>query len=464
MSDAIRQELQTTGVASVICILKSPARASAAARTARDISKYFVSSDMSHESALVTAATTGSASGRRRPSRRRSPTAKKAAAERVGAAARFRARPAVYEMPILETEPPPLVRYYPNLGVALGTVTREGLAAARADNQIDKVVGTPQLELIRPERVRAASARGQQTWGIHRLGIPSLWDQGLTGKGVLVGHLDTGVDGTHPALRRAIASFAEFDSLGRQVVPNPDPRDSDDHGTHTAATIAARSVDGHHVGVAPGAKLASAIVIEGGQIVARVLGGMDWTVAQGVRVLNMSLGLPGWVDDFLPIMQIVRERGVLPVFAVGNEGPGTSRSPGNYTESLSVGAFDRGEQLAWFSSSQRFKRKEDPTVPDLVAPGVGVISARPGGGFQAMDGTSMATPHIAGLVALLLEAKPAATVSEVEHAIFASCARAPDWPPERSGRGCPNGPHALEVLLSSTEGDNGGVESERQHA
>jgi subtilisin len=192
------------------------------------------------------------------------------------------------------------------------------------------------------------------------------------------------------------------------------------------------------------------MVIEGGQVVARVLGGMDWVVARGARILSMSLGLAGWWTDFLPITRILRQRGVLPVFAVGNEGPGTSRSPGNYTEAISVGAFDRLGDVAPFSSSQRFERAVDPVVPDLVAPGVDVISARPGGGFQSMRGSSMATPHVAGLAALLLEAKPTATVDELEGAIFGSCRREPGWAPERAGRGSPDGPRALELLSKSS--------------
>src|SRR5205814_7481129 len=108
--------------------------------------------------------------------------------------------------------------------------------------------------------------------------------------------------------------------------------------------------------------------------------------------------------------QAAASAGVLPVFAIGNEGPGTSRSPGNYTETLSVGAVDRHMRVPAFSSSIHFNRDLDPDQPDLVAPGVGVISARPGGGYMAMDGTSMATPHVTGVAALLWEAKPEATV------------------------------------------------------
>jgi subtilisin family serine protease len=194
--------------------------------------------------------------------------------------------------------------------------------------------------------------------------------------------------------------------------------------------------------------LASAAVIEGGQVVARVLGGMDWCVGQGVRVLSMSLGLRGSVNDFLPLTQILRARSVLPVFAVGNEGPGTSRSPGNYAESLSVGASDRGNNIADFSSSQRFRRARDPIVPDIVAPGLDVLSAKPGGGYQSMSGSSMATPHIAGLAALLFEANPAATVDQVEAAILDASHLEPGWSPERAGRGVPDARRALKILTA----------------
>ena len=78
------------------------------------------------------------------------------------------------------------------------------------------------------------------TWGLERLGAPALWERGLTGKGVLVGQLDTGVDGEHPTLQGAVAHFAEFDLMGREVTPPPKPKDSDEHGTHTAATIVGR--------------------------------------------------------------------------------------------------------------------------------------------------------------------------------------------------------------------------------
>lgn len=350
-----------------------------------------------------------------------------------------------------EIKAPPSVLHFPNLGVMLGTVTRDGLKGLKADPRVKKVVGAPQFSLIRPVEKAAAKLATKSTWGIDFLKVPKLWSQGLSGKGIRVGHLDTGADGKHPALKTAISSFAEFDSFGIQVKPAPRAHDTDDHGTHTAATIAGREVKGRTVGVAPQAALASAIVIEGGNVIARILGGMDWAITQNVRILSMSLGLRGFFDDFLVVTQIIRSRNILPVFAVGNEGPLTSRSPGNYAEALSIGACDRNGRIATFSSSQRFIRTGDPLVPDMVGPGVDIISAEPGGGFQTMSGTSMATPHIAGLAALLFEAKPTATANEVEKAILNSC-RLGSISQERGNRGFPDAVRALTALTGTVVG------------
>ncbi|MDT5015324.1 MAG: in [Mycobacterium sp.] len=339
-------------------------------------------------------------------------------------------------------------RVYPNLGVVYGTVDREGLAALKADPAVSKVTAAPEFSLIRPVSSAKATLTTTHTWGLTFMGVPELWGQGLTGKGVRVAHLDTGVDDSHPALHGAVAEFAEFDLTGRQT-PGAAPSDSDtgdSHGTHTAATIAGRAVRGRHVGVAPGAELYSAMVIEGGLIVARILGGMDWAVGQQVRVLSMSLGIRGIVMDFLNIVDILRSSKILPVIAVGNEGPGTSRSPGNYAKALSVGAHDDKSDVADFSSSQRFKRKVAQLVPDVVAPGVDVISAGLNGSFRSLSGSSMATPHVAGLAALLLEARPDATVTKLENAIQSSARRA-TMDRERVNRGAVNAKRALDAIM-----------------
>ncbi len=408
MPSFIQQDFQAAGVAPAICVLRRDAAPHGDEALPEDVRRHFVDAPESRPAAVAAA------------------------------------------LSLFEGEavtPPPTVRYFANLGVAYGAVSRESAAALRAESAVKTVKGAPPLGLIRPERAERAALADDVTWGLEALGVPALWDRGLTGAGVTVGHLDTGVDGDHPALREAIAAFAELDDLGRLVDPMPAARDSGDHGTHTAGTIAGRAVRGRHIGVAPGAALASAAVIEGGDVVARVLGGMDWAVGSQIRILSMSLGFRGLLNDFLPLTQRIRELGILPVFAVGNEGAGTSRSPGNYPEALSVGASDEAGRVPLFSSSQRFLRRSQPVVPDLVAPGAGVISAKPGGGYQEMDGTSMATPHVAGLAALLFEAAPSATPADVERAIFASCARSAAMNEDRANRGQPDAAAALAALL-----------------
>jgi subtilisin len=262
---------------------------------------------------------------------------------------------------------------------------------------------------------------------------------------VRVGHLDTGVDESHPALQSRVAGFAEWDTLGRRL-EGAKPHDSDFHGTHTAGTIAGKAVNNRAIGVAPECEFYSGLVIEGGQVLARVLGGMEWLLDQGVHVLSMSLGWRGYDPSFLTITHRLRQQGVLPVFAIGNEGPGTSRSPANYPDTLSAGAIDRDRRVAQFSGSVRFNRDRDPGQPDVLAPGVGIISAKPGGGYQSMDGTSMATPHVAGVAALLWQARPDATVDQIELAIRQTAVPLVDEDPLRYGDGVIDPLAALEVL------------------
>ena len=265
--------------------------------------------------------------------------------------------------------PESTVRYYPNLGVALGTVDRAGLAALRREDEVEQVVDAPQLRLIRPVASAAADVQPGYTWGLRALGVDRLHAMGLSGKGVLIGHLDTGVDASHPALAGVVKAFAEFDALGSPV-PGAKPKDSGRHGTHTAGTIAGQMVGGVHFGVAPGAGLASAMVIEGGNLLARILGGMDWAVGQGIRILSMSLGLSGYDEAFLPLTQILRARGVLPVYAVGNEGaeraatPATtsrrfpwapSAAPARWPTSAAASASGAGRTRSFPTSSRRAK-------------------------------------------------------------------------------------------------------------
>lgn len=468
--DSPEPELAATGYAQVLVVLEPDTlTASAAAATTSSTSRRGRRGGAASHESTAAAAAAPSASGLPADLEQcfvTPPTAQDAAlAEaRVHSAARRLRRSlaagasteeAVERVAATVSAEVPKVRVYENLGVVLGTIDPSGLEGLRTDPRVREVHSAPQISLIRPTRVAASKKTSGVTYGIDLLGVPALWRAKFTGKGILVGHLDTGVDASHPALKKAVAAFAEFDFLGKEV-PNAKARDSGQHGTHTAGTIAARKVGTTSFGVAPDAKLASAIVIEGGNVIARILAGMNWAVGQGVRILSMSLGLRGYTPAFLTLTRILRARNVLPVFAVGNEGPGTSRSPGNYAEALSIGACDSGSMVADFSGSQTFTRPNDPGVPDIVGPGVDVLSCIPAGKYAEMSGTSMATPHIAGLAALLMQASPNATIDDIEKAILGSAVLPAGMPAARGNHGLPSGPRAYQLLtgtaLSEEEG------------
>ncbi len=342
------------------------------------------------------------------------------------------------------------VRVFKKLGVAYGSITSEGLKNLEQHEAVTRVAEADGMRLIRPvPKLAATSPKSPPkgvTWGIKALNVEGLWADGWTGKGILIGHLDTGIDGAHPMLSGAIEKSVVFDVSGRKHASDNPPIDTGDHGTHTAGIIAGRSYKGVVVGVAPEAKLLSAEVIEGGDTVARVLAGMDWILENGANIINLSLGWPTYTDGFLMIMDALRKNQCLPVVAAGNEGEGSTRSPGNYMASLSVGAFSKNNTIPWFSSSEIMKSPLAHIVPDIVGPGDDIWSAAPGGGFQLMSGTSMATPFIAGLAALLMQARPNATIDQIESAIFVSASRAAAMTEARSGRGIPDAVKALKAL------------------
>lgn len=339
------------------------------------------------------------------------------------------------------------LRYFPNLGILFGTADQEGVNGLLSHTrEVSALFSPPEMSLIHPVQEAAlAGPNPGNSWGLDRLRIPALWDKGLTGEGILIGHLDTGVDSTHPALDAAIDSYAEFDSIGRLVTGAP-ITDSGFHGTHTAGILVGKSYQGVTFGVAPGAKLATGTVIEYGDTPARVIAGLDWCVGQGVRVVNLSLGVRQYEPQFSLVFQVLRQRNVLPVAAIGNEGAQTSRTPGNLPEVLSVGAMDQTGQIWLNSSSQQLAETRKRIVPTVIAPGVTIWSSVPNGGLQGYSGTSMAAPHIAGLAVLLMQYRPEATVDQIEKAILAACTRPSTISTLRGNKGVPDAVEALAKL------------------
>lgn len=244
-----------------------------------------------------------------------------------------------------------------------------------------------------------------------REGARALRRAGLSGAGVGVGHLDSGVDAAHPSLAGRVAAYRYFDVDGR-VVQGKHPSDDSGHGTHTAGIIA---------GLAPRARLHVAHVLEHGRVLARVVRGLDWLLDEDVAVVAMPIGVRGDAPLFGPQVAALAERGVLAIAPIGNLGAGEYHVPGAEAAVLSVGAIGDDGRIPRWSGSRKGPGGEC-LEPDLLAPGVDVESAAPGGGAEVFSGTSMAAAFVAGVAALLFEAVPTATAAQVR-AVLCSTAR-----------------------------------------
>lgn len=240
-------------------------------------------------------------------------------------------------------------------------------------------------------RYLAAAAGDRRDWSHGPLGLAELHARGVTGKGVRVAVLDTGVDDAHPDLAAVVE-----DAAGRDFTGSPAGwRDRQSHGTHCAGIVACDDDGGGLVGVAPDATVLPVKVLgDGGS------GASSW-IAAGIRhavdvgradVVSMSLGGPGPDAATRAAVQYAASRGVVVVAAAGNEGPGSVNYPGAYPEVCCVAATGKDGRVARFSS-------QNATV-DVAAPGVDILSAVPGNRYAAYSGTSMATPCVAGVVAL----------------------------------------------------------------
>ncbi|WP_442759022.1 S8 family peptidase [Streptomyces atratus] len=268
---------------------------------------------------------------------------------------------------------------------------------------------------------------------VPQIGTPAAWKAGYTGKGVKIAVLDTGVDATHPDLQGRILDTKNFTS-------SPDSKDRVGHGTHVSSIAAGSGAKsgGKFKGVAPDAKLLEGKVLDddGFGDDSGILAGMEWAVAQGADVINLSLGGSDSpeVDPLeAAVNKLSADKGVLFAIAAGNEGDaaGTVGSPGSADAALTVGAVDDKDQLADFSS--RGPRIGDGAIkPDVTAPGVDITAAAAPGsaidqevgqnppGYLTISGTSMATPHVAGAAALLKQQHPEWKYAELKGALTAS--------------------------------------------
>ncbi|MEV0430912.1 S8 family serine peptidase [Micromonospora sp. NPDC050495] len=295
-----------------------------------------------------------------------------------------------------------------------------------------------------------------------QIGAPQVWESGLSGEGVDVAVLDSGVDTEHPDLRGKVASEANFTTDGS-------PADGHGHGTHVASIIAGSGAasDGARKGVAFGARLLSGKVLApdefGGATgqASWLIAGMEWAAKQGADVVNISAGgLPSEGDD--PLAQAVDAlsagTGTLFVVAAGNYGnfSHSISTPGVAESALTVGA-TRPDGIRWHYSGRGPTRGTWRAKPDLLAPGVDIIGAHAGGGaadsYTTMTGTSQATPHVAGAAALLKQQHPDWDWQRIKTTLMTTADAYDDLYPYSTGTGRLDLPDATTETLQLNRGN-----------
>jgi subtilisin family serine protease len=270
---------------------------------------------------------------------------------------------------------------------------------------------------------------GGTNWGLDKVKAPEVWAKGYTGQGIVVAVIDTGVDYTHPDLDGNIwTNTGEIpddgiDNDGNGFIDDVrgwdftnrdnNPMDDDGHGTHVAGTIAAERNGFGVTGVAYDAKIMPVKVLgpDGGSY-ADVAAGIRYAANNGAQVINLSLGGSVSSSVVADAVRYAVEKGAVVVMAAGNEGRSQPGFPANLarTYGIAVGAIDQSDRLASFSN-----RAGRTTLDYVVAPGVGIRSTTPNNTYSTYSGTSMATPHVAGVAALILSANPTLTPAQVEN-------------------------------------------------
>ncbi|MBD3169965.1 MAG: S8 family serine peptidase [candidate division Zixibacteria bacterium] len=327
---------------------------------------------------------------------------------------------------------------------------------ARPD--IDKIYYNYETENIKPEASTIPEPDDIQNVeiGVEVIRAPEVWALGITGSGRLVANIDTGVDGNHPALHdrwrghdpryQDHPEWAWFDPYLGQ---NDFPYDNGGHGTHTMGTVCGADPNtGDTVGVAPGAQwMAAGAIDRGGGIprtVADAIASFEWMVdPDGNPATNWDVpdvcsnswgvttghGYPPCDETFWEYLDACEAAGIVIIFSAGNEGYSGLRRPADRAttdlNAFAVGAIDPTTmQIASFSSRGPTYCTPDGSEaikPEISAPGVNTRSCYPGGGYTTMSGTSMASPHINGVVALMREANPNLGVDLIKEILLETC-------------------------------------------
>ena len=240
------------------------------------------------------------------------------------------------------------------------------------------------------KRREQANALAQKLpWGIDRIDAELVWPGGNMADPVKVAVIDTGISKDHPDLKANIKGGINIINSARSW------NDDNGHGSHVAGIIAALNNGAGVVGAGPAADLYAVKVLNknGSGFLSDVISGIQWSVANGIKVINLSLGTSADIQSMHDAVIAARNAGVVVVAAAGNSG-GAVIFPAAYPEAIAVGATNQNNVLASFSS-------RGPEI-DLTAPGVSILSTYKGTNYAILSGTSMAAPHVAGSAALVL--------------------------------------------------------------
>lgn len=303
------------------------------------------------------------------------------------------------------------------------------------ENSLSFVSSNYRVNLVQPGMGRSLTRADLNreeayTYGLEKIGIPALRQAhpDLIGKGVRVGVIDTGMDASHPDLKGKVAAFVDYTDK-----PKKDPYDDNGHGTHVGGTIGGGNASGTTIGIAPGVQFVVAKFLSGSgsgtfegaikamQYMADPDGNPNTADAPSLVSNSWGGGKADASKDPAsePLCQAVSnwaKLGILPVFAAGNSGPSaqTLGLPAACPGTIAIGATDADDKIASFSSrGPGIWKTVKVTKPDVSAPGVKVLSSFPNGAYKEASGTSMATPHVAGMAALLYQLKPKMTVDQM---------------------------------------------------
>lgn len=310
--------------------------------------------------------------------------------------------------------------------------------AATEDPQAvaDRLAGLEGVAWAEPNRWRETFAtvpndpQFPNQWGLNRIGCPDAWDLTTGDPAIVVAVVDTGVDLNHPELATLLVPGQDLVDFAPGSIPKPGwvfegdytgvdsiPQDEVGHGTHVAGTISCLSNNGTGVaGVAWKVRLMPVKVlarirntttnqVRGSGSAAHIAAGIRWAVDNGARIINMSLG--GSADTMVEREAVAYavSKGVVVVAAMGNDSSAVPSYPAAYPDVIAVAATDSADQQASFSNT-------GPHI-DISAPGVGVVSTYWDDTYASLSGTSMASPHVAGVAALVLSRNAALTAADV---------------------------------------------------